>query len=167
MPNVMAARPNIGGALCESSVIPFLVARPKFWLTIAARVPCNKAANTGECKTLTQWILHLATWRKYNVRILLRRAAITRGEKCFTKQKPHPGRRKGRKMPFCPWCPWLCPSNSSESGTKHILHVNFSPIRSAVPEIFHTQRTTDWRRQKQNLPQFTECGKYDVIFFSR
>ena len=51
MPNVMAARPNIGGALCESSVIPFLVARPKFWLTIAARVPCNKAANTGERKT--------------------------------------------------------------------------------------------------------------------
>ena len=25
MPNVMAAQPNIGGALCESSVIPFLV----------------------------------------------------------------------------------------------------------------------------------------------
>ena len=27
MPNVMAALPNIGGALCESSVIPFLVPR--------------------------------------------------------------------------------------------------------------------------------------------
>jgi len=27
MPNVMAAQPNIGGALCESSVIPFLVPR--------------------------------------------------------------------------------------------------------------------------------------------
>jgi len=25
MPNVMAAQPNTGGALCESSVIPFLV----------------------------------------------------------------------------------------------------------------------------------------------
>jgi len=33
---VMAAQPNIGGALCESSVIPFLVARRKFWLTPAA-----------------------------------------------------------------------------------------------------------------------------------
>jgi len=33
-------------------------------------------------------------------------------------------------------------------------------IRSAVPEIFHTQtKNTDWRRQKQNLPQFTACGK--------
>jgi len=28
----------VGGALCESSVIPFLVARRKFWLTPAARV---------------------------------------------------------------------------------------------------------------------------------
>jgi len=25
---------------------------------------------------------------------------ITRGQRCFTKQKPHAGRRKGRKMPF-------------------------------------------------------------------
>jgi len=25
MPSVMAAQPNIGGAVCESSVIPFLV----------------------------------------------------------------------------------------------------------------------------------------------
>jgi len=32
MPNVMAAQPNIGGALCESSVIPFLVPRRKVWL---------------------------------------------------------------------------------------------------------------------------------------
>ena len=33
MPNVMAALPNIGGALCKSSVIPFLVSRRKRWLT--------------------------------------------------------------------------------------------------------------------------------------
>ena len=32
MPNVMAAQPNIGGALCESSVIPLLVPRHKVWL---------------------------------------------------------------------------------------------------------------------------------------
>ena len=30
MPNVMAAQLNIGGALCESSVIRFLVPRAKF-----------------------------------------------------------------------------------------------------------------------------------------
>ena len=42
MSNVMAAHPNIGGALCESSVIPFLVPRQKVRLTInAARVPCS------------------------------------------------------------------------------------------------------------------------------
>jgi len=35
MPNVMAALPNIGGALCSM---------PKVWLTLTARVPCNNAA---------------------------------------------------------------------------------------------------------------------------
>jgi len=30
MPNVMAAQPNIGGILCESSVIPFLYHAAKF-----------------------------------------------------------------------------------------------------------------------------------------
>jgi len=36
MPNVMAAQPNIGGTVCESSVVPFLVPRHKVWLTAAA-----------------------------------------------------------------------------------------------------------------------------------
>jgi len=31
MPNVIAALPNIGGALCKSSIIPFLVPRHKVW----------------------------------------------------------------------------------------------------------------------------------------
>ena len=48
MPNVMAALPNIGGTLCESCVIPFLVPRRKAWLTPAAEVPCSNAANIGE-----------------------------------------------------------------------------------------------------------------------
>jgi len=39
MPNVMAAQLNIGDALCESSVIPFLVRRRKVWQTTAAGVP--------------------------------------------------------------------------------------------------------------------------------
>ena len=56
MSNVMAAQPNIGGALCESSVIQFLVPLPrrKVWLMPAAGVPCSNAANIEECKTLTQ-----------------------------------------------------------------------------------------------------------------
>ena len=45
MPNVMAAKPNIGGALCDSSVSAFLVPRRKVWLTPAAEVPCSNAAN--------------------------------------------------------------------------------------------------------------------------
>ena len=41
MPNVIASQPNIGGALCESSVIPFPVLSRKVWLTPAAGVPCS------------------------------------------------------------------------------------------------------------------------------
>ena len=48
MPNVMADQPNIGG---ESSVIPFFVARRKFWLMSAAQVPYSNAANIGKGKT--------------------------------------------------------------------------------------------------------------------
>jgi len=55
MPNVMAAPPNICGALCEGSVIPFLVPpRRKVWLRSAAGVPCSNAANIRERKTWTQ-----------------------------------------------------------------------------------------------------------------
>jgi len=54
MPNVMAAQPNIGGAIYESSVIPFLVPCHKVPLTTAAGVPCSNAANIGERKTWTQ-----------------------------------------------------------------------------------------------------------------
>ena len=41
MPNVMAALPNIDGALCESSTIPFLVPRCKVWLTPASGLECR------------------------------------------------------------------------------------------------------------------------------
>jgi len=34
---------------------------------------------------------------------------------------------------------WPWPSNSFEWGTKHVFRVNFVQIRSAVPEILHTQ----------------------------
>jgi len=54
MPNVMVALPNIGGALCESFVIEFLVSSRKLWLTITVQVPCSNAANIGERKTWTQ-----------------------------------------------------------------------------------------------------------------
>jgi len=54
MPNVMAAQPNIGGAVCESSVIPFLVPRHKVRLMPAAGLLCSNAANIGERKTWMQ-----------------------------------------------------------------------------------------------------------------
>jgi len=54
MPNAMAAQPNIGGTLCVSSAIPFLVPRHKACLMAAAIVPCSHNANIEECKTWTQ-----------------------------------------------------------------------------------------------------------------
>jgi len=44
MPNVMAAQPNIGGAVCESFVIPFFVPLRKVWLTHAAGVPYSNGS---------------------------------------------------------------------------------------------------------------------------
>jgi len=54
MSNVTAAPPNIGGAFCESSVIPFVVPRHKVWLTAAARVPCSNVGYIVERKTWMQ-----------------------------------------------------------------------------------------------------------------
>ena len=53
MPNLMAAQPNIGGALSESSVIPFLIPRCNVWLMPAAGVPCSNNANIRERKSWT------------------------------------------------------------------------------------------------------------------
>jgi len=45
MPNVMAALPNIGGALCSA---------PQTLTDVAAGVPCTNDANVGERKIWTQ-----------------------------------------------------------------------------------------------------------------
>jgi len=50
-------------------------------------------------------------------------------------------------------------SNSSERGTKHVFRVNLAQTRSAVPETFHTQTKKSQTALKQNLTQFTACGK--------
>jgi len=54
MPNVMVAQLNVGGAVCKSSVIPFLVQHRKVSLTPTARVLRSNAANVGERKPWTQ-----------------------------------------------------------------------------------------------------------------
>jgi len=59
MPNVKAAQPNIGGAVCES--FPFLVPRRKVWLALTGRVSCSNAANIKERKTWTQ--SEVCTWQ--------------------------------------------------------------------------------------------------------
>jgi len=63
--NVIASQPNIGGVLCESSIIPFLVPRRKVWLRPAAGEPCSNAANIGERKTWMQSeYFYVAKFRK-------------------------------------------------------------------------------------------------------
>jgi len=52
---------------------------------------------------------------------------------------------------------WPWHLNPSKRGTKHVFPVNLAQIRSAVPEIFHTQKSHR-QRQKQNLTQFTAFG---------
>jgi len=64
VPNVMDALLDIGGALCECSVITFLVPRCKLWLTVPAQVPCSNAANIGERKTWTQ--SEFCSWQNSN-----------------------------------------------------------------------------------------------------
>jgi len=61
MPNVMATQANICDAICESSVIPFLVPHRKVWLTSAGGVPCSDATNIEECKTWMQ--SEFCTWQ--------------------------------------------------------------------------------------------------------
>ena len=61
MANLMAAWPNIGGVVCKSSVIPFLVPHRKVWLRSTAAVPCSNNANIGERKTWTQ--SEFCTWQ--------------------------------------------------------------------------------------------------------
>jgi len=61
MPNVMAGPRNIDGALCDSSIIPFLETQRRVWLTPTTRVPCCNAANIGEHKT---WMKsEFCTWQ--------------------------------------------------------------------------------------------------------
>jgi len=66
MPNVMAAQPNIGGARCESSIIPFLVPRRKVWLKPAAGVPFSNAVNIPSVQKKTSPFVFFITSSQIN-----------------------------------------------------------------------------------------------------
>jgi len=87
MPNVMAAKPNIGGAVCDAYVIPFLVPRCTVWLTPAAGVPCSNTARIGERKNWTH--SEVCTWqnsiRGHNTPICYRQAAQDNGPIAYGK----------------------------------------------------------------------------------
>jgi len=80
--------------------------------------------------------------------------------------KPHPGRRQGRKSPLFLSLVTLAfnldlqtrPSEGANTSS-----VNLTQIRSAVLEIFHTQtKNHGLMAQKQNFPQFTAYGNNDI-----
>ena len=81
---------------------------------------CSKATKTCT-RFVSSWLPHA----KHCLIIIITRA------KMFSKHKPHAGHQN-----------WPWPSNSSQRGTTHVFLVNLVQIRSAVPEIFHTQTKT-------------------------
>jgi len=68
---------------------------------------------------------HDIKWNRWNGMIIwIFKSTLKLEQRCFSKYKLHGGHRN-----------WPCPSNSSEWGTKHVVHVNLLQIRSAVPKI--------------------------------
>ena len=66
-------------------------------------------------------------------------------------------------MPFCHWCPWpltLTFNRPSEGPNTSSVWIWRKSVQRFPRYFTHIQKTTDWRRQKQNLPHFTACG-YD------
>jgi len=77
----------------------------------------------------------------------------TRGQRCFTKHKPHAGGLKDRKMPFSPWWPWPSTSKLVQARDQTCLPCEFGANPYSCSRYFIHKR-----RQKRNLPQFTACG---------
>jgi len=61
----------------------------------------------------------------------------TRVQRCFTKHKPHASRQKGKTCHFLPLV--TLTSKFVCTRDKNVFCVNLVHIRSAAPEIFHTQ----------------------------
>ena len=53
-------------------------------------------------------------------------------------------------------------TRSSEVSNSLPCEFGTNPL-SGSRDISYTKKNTDWRRHKQNLPQFTECGKNRAI----
>jgi len=56
---------------------------------------------------------------------------------------------------------WPWSSNSSERGTKHVFRVNFAQIRSAIPEIFHTQTKNHRLTAPKTELSAAHCVRYN------
>jgi len=64
---------------------------------------------------------------------------------------------KGPKMPFYPWWPWpLTFDLALDLQTRPSEGPNTSSVQRF--SRYYTQTKNHWRRQKQNIPQFTASG---------
>ena len=74
------------------------------------------------------------------------------------------------KFLFCPWWPW--PLNfrlvRAMAQTSLLCEFGANPFSGSPRHLIHKQKsTTDWRHQKQNLPQFNACGNNVVYYHQR
>jgi len=69
-------------------------------------------------------------------------------------------------MPFCPWWPLTfdidLQTHPSERPNTFFTWIWRKSVQRFPRYFIHKQKTTDWRRQKQNLLQFTACGNQQV-----
>ena len=83
-----------------------------------------------------------------------------RWNRCFTEHKLHADCQKGRKMLF------FVPGDldldlqtrPSEGPNMSSMWIWCKTVQQFQRCFMQKQKATDWRRQKQNLPQFTACS---------
>jgi len=75
---------------------------------------------------------------------------------------------RAEKCRFCPWWPWPLTvhidlqTHPSEGPNTSSMWIWCKSVQRFLSCFIHNQKTTDWRRQKQNLPQFTACGNNNI-----
>jgi len=82
-----------------------------------------------------------------------------------TKHKLHAGHQKGRKMPFFVHGDLDLQTRLSKGPNMYSTWIWCISVHLFPRCFMHKQKkTTDWRCQKQNLPQFTACGNWLYIY---
>ena len=121
------------------------------------RVVISRRAYEKSCSLFS--ILHLSIFLIKSNQIYLWRKNTNTNERKWNKLKATDvlPNTKARRPPKGPKMPFLSLKILNSEGPQ-VFPVNLAHIRSAVPEIVHTQPKQS-QRQQQNLTQFTVSGK--------